>query len=431
MGFLRANEKDFEKKLRAFVGNGEASSEVSQTVTAIIDDVKARGDIAVLHHTARLDHAKLNIRQIRIPEEHLKKAVSSLSPEKKKSFTEAAKCIEEFHKRTLPKNWKAKNPHGATVGERYHAIHRCGLYIPGGQVPLVSTVLMTAIPAKVAGVPEICACTPPSADGKINSDILAALYLCGVKEVFAIGGAQAIAAMALGTDAVKPVDKIFGPGNAYVTEAKRQLFGRVGIDLLPGPSEVMIIADRTAKPAWVGADLCAQAEHGSGKEKLYLVCDNEELAQRCLSEARTQSSTLQHGEKIRKALDLMTCVILVSKIEESARVANLVAPEHLELMVAAGKINKLSEAITTAGAILIGHHTPTVLGDFTAGPSHTLPTGGTGRFFSGLRVPDFLRRTSLVRYDEASLKKAASVVDAFAKMESLDAHGKSLKARLA
>ena len=180
MGFLKANEKDFEKKLRAFVGTGEASVEVSQTVSAIIDDVKARGDIAVLYHTARLDHAKLNIRQIRIPEEHLKRAVESLSLDKKKSFAEAAKCIEAFHKRTLPKNWKAKNPHGATVGERYHAIHRCGLYIPGGQVPLVSTVLMTAIPAKVAGVPEICACTPPGADGKINSDILAALYLCGV-----------------------------------------------------------------------------------------------------------------------------------------------------------------------------------------------------------------------------------------------------------
>ncbi len=430
MPVLRASDKDFAKKLRSFVGTGEAAVEIRQAVSAIIDDIKTRGDVGVLYHTARFDHAKLSIRQLRISVEQLQKAADSLAPEKRKAFTEAIKCIEDFHRRTLPKDWKAKNPHGATVGERHHPIHRCGLYIPGGQVPLVSTVLMTAIPAKVAGVPELCACTPPNAEGKINPDILAALYLCGIKEVYAIGGVQAIAAMALGTDTVKPVDKIFGPGNAYVTEAKRQLFGLVGIDLLPGPSEVMIIADRTAKPAWVAADLCAQAEHGSGKEKLYLVSDNETLANRCLSEARTQSSALRHGEKIRKALDTMTCVILVDSIDDAPRVANLVAPEHLELMVAASKQNKLSAEITTAGAILLGHETPTVLGDFTAGPSHTLPTGGTGRFFSGLRVADFLRRTSFARYDQASLQKAASVVDAFAKMESLDAHGQSLKIRL-
>ena len=304
--------------------------------------------------------------------------------------------------------------HGATVGERHHAIRRCGLYIPGGQVPLVSTVLMTALPAKVAGVPELCACTPPGPDGKINPDILAALYLCGVTEVYAVGGAQAVAAMALGTRTIAPVDKIFGPGNTFVTEAKRQVFGLVGVDLLPGPSEVMIIADRTARPEWVAADLCAQAEHGSGKEKLYLVTETEAFAKKCLAAARTQSATLTHGEKIRKALDAKVCVILVPKIEDAAEAANLVAPEHLELMVAKGKLKKLSAQITTAGAILIGNHTPTVLGDFTAGPSHTLPTGGTGRFFSGLRVADFLRRTSLVQYDPASLKKAAGVVDAFA-----------------
>jgi histidinol dehydrogenase len=316
------------------------------------------------------------------------------------------------------------------VGERHHAIRRCGLYVPGGQVPLVSTVLMTALPAKVAGVPEVCACTPPGPDGKINPDILAALHLCGVREVYAVGGAQAVAAMALGTRTIAPVDKIFGPGNAFVTEAKRQVFGLVGVDLLPGPSEVMIVADRTANPEWVAADLCAQAEHGSGKEKLYLVTEDETFAKRCLAAARAQSATLTHGEKIRQALAAKVCVILVPEIEDAAEAANLVAPEHLELMVAKGALAKLSARITTAGAILLGDLTPTVLGDFTAGPSHTLPTGGTGRFFSGLRVADFLRRTSLVRYDRASLKKAAGVVAAFAGMESLDAHGRSLRVRL-
>ena len=430
MTTLRSSDKDFRAKLRAFVGTGEAAPDVRTAVATIIADVKARGDIAVLHHTAKFDHAKLNVRQIRVPLEQLEKAAANLDPAKRKSFDEAAKCITDFHARTLPKGWTAKNPHGAMVGERHHAIRRCGLYIPGGQVPLVSTVLMTALPAKVAGVPEICACTPPQPDGKINPDILAALYLSGVREVYAVGGVQAIAAMALGTDSIRAVDKVFGPGNAFVTEAKRQLFGIVGVDLLPGPSEVMIIADRTAKAEWAAADLCAQAEHGSGKEKLYLVTDNEAFADKCLASARTQSNSLTHGEKIRKALDSKVCVVLVPKIEDAAEVANLVAPEHLELMVAKAKLKKLSAAVTTAGAILLGPHTPTVLGDFTAGPSHTLPTGGTGRFFSGLRVADFLRRTSLVQYDPASLKKAAAVVDAFARMERLDAHGRSLKLRL-
>ena len=428
---LQAHSKDFRLRLRAFVGNGEALPEVRTAVADIIAEVRQKGDPAVLAYTAKFDRAKLTARTLRVPVAHLKAAAKQLAPAKRKAFNEAAHCVTDFHRRTLPKGWTAKNPHGAMVGERHHAIQRCGLYIPGGQVPLVSTVLMTALPAKVAGVPTLCACTPPGPDGKINPDILAALYLCGITEVYAVGGAQAIAALALGTQTIPAVDKVFGPGNAYVTEAKRQLFGAVGVDLLPGPSEVMIIADRTAQPAYVAADLCAQAEHGSGKEKLYLVSNSAAFAERCLAEARHQALSLSRGAKITKALDTMTCVILVKKIADAARVANLVAPEHLELMVAKNQETKISDAITTAGALLLGHETPTVLGDFTAGPSHTLPTGGTGRFFSGLRVTDFLRRTSLVRYDRRSLQKAASVVAAFAGMESLDAHGRSLQVRLA
>ena len=427
---LRYRDKDFRARLRAFVGSGEAAPDVRAAVAAIIAGVKARGDAAALEYTAKFDRVKLAAGRIRVPAKELAQAAARLEPAKRKAFAEAARCIRAFHARTLPVGWTAKNPHGATVGERHHAIRRCGLYVPGGQVPLVSTVLMTALPAQVAGVPEVCACTPPGPDGRINPDILAALHLCGVREVYALGGVQAIAAMALGTKTVAPVDKVFGPGNAFVTEAKRQLFGVVGVDLLPGPSEVMIVADRTADPEWVAADLCAQAEHGSGKEKLYLVTDREAFADRCLAAARAQAATLSHGGKIRQALAGKVCVILVPKIEDAAEAANLVAPEHLELMVAPAKLARLSARITTAGALLLGAHTPTVLGDFTAGPSHTLPTGGTGRFFSGLRVADFLRRTSVVRYDRASLRKAAGVVDAFARMERLDAHGRSLKARL-
>jgi histidinol dehydrogenase len=282
----------------------------------------------------------------------------------------------------------------------------------------------------VAGVPEVCACTPPGPDGRINPDILAALHLCGIREVYAVGGAQAVAALAFGTRTVRAVDKVFGPGNAFVTEAKRQLFGAVGVDLLPGPSEVMVIADAAARADWVAADLCAQAEHGSGKEKLYLVAESRAYADRVLREARRQSESLRHGAKVVRALEKSLCVILVRRAADAAEAANLVAPEHLQLMVRPAAERRLAKEITTAGAMLLGPLSPTVLGDFTAGPSHTLPTGGTGRFFSGLRVTDFLRRTSLVRYDRASLRRAAAVVEAFSGMESLDAHGRSLKVRL-
>lgn len=431
MPVLLSTDRDFEARLTAFIGTGEAEPAIRQTVSDIIADVRTRGDVAVLYHTARFDHAKMNVRQLRIGAEQLERAVKALDPAKRKAIDEATRCVRDFHKRTLPKSWLARNPHGAQVGERHLPIRRCGLYIPGGQVPLVSTVLMTAIPAQVAGVPELVACTPPNAEGKINPDLLAALYLCGVREVYAVGGVQAIAALAVGTASIPAVDKVFGPGNAYVTEAKRQLFGRVGVDLLPGPSEVMIIADRTANPEWVGADLCAQAEHGSGKEKLYLVTDDEDVALACERAALAQCSSLTHGEKIRRILAERLLLIVVPRLEDAAVVANRVAPEHLELLVTDRKIAVLSKAITTAGAQLLGHHTPTVLGDFTAGPSHTLPTGGTGRFFSGLRVTDFLRRTSVVRYDKASAKRAAAVVEAFAQMERLDAHGRSLSLRLA
>jgi histidinol dehydrogenase len=430
MAVLRRTDRDFDARLSTFIGNGEAELSVRQVVAEIIADVRTRGDVAVLYHTARFDHAKLNVRQLRVPEEHMLRALKALTPERRKAIDEAIRCVRDFHKRTLPKSWLARNPHGAQVGERHLPIQRCGLYIPGGQAPLVSSVIMSAIPAQVAGVPHLVACTPPNAEGKINADLLATLYICGVKEVYVVGGAQAIAAMALGTASIPSVDKIFGPGNAYVTEAKRQLFGLVGIDLLPGPSEVMIIADKTANPEWVGADLCAQAEHGSGKEKLYLVSDDEAVASACERSAISQCNGLANGEKIRRILSERLLTILVPKIEDAAAVANRVSPEHLQLMVADRKIQALSKAITTAGAQLLGAYTPTVIGDFTAGPSHTLPTGGTGRFFSGLRVTDFLRRTSIVRYDKVSAKRASAVVEAFAKMERLDAHGRSLSLRL-
>ncbi len=427
---LDYKHKEFNQRLAAFCAGAAQQPDVVQTVAQIIADVRARGDLGVLYQTAKFDHAKLTAKQMRVPADVLAKAGKALPADMRKAFDEAAKCIRDFHKKTVPKSWEDKNPHGARVGETFFPIRRCGIYVPGGQVPLVSSVLMSVIPAMLAGVPEIVVCTPPMPSGQISGTILGALSLLGVTEVYAIGGVQAIAALAYGTETIPAADKIFGPGNAYVCEAKRQVFGTVGVDLLPGPSEVMVIADNTANADWVAADLLAQAEHGTGKEKIYFVTTSEKLLTAVELAMEVQLASLSHAAKIRAVLANGFCAAVVPGMQQAVEVANFVAPEHLELQVASKEIPKLAKSITTAGAMLFGHHTPTVLGDFTAGPSHTLPTGRTGRFFSGLQVSDFMRRTSLVEYNAASLKKAAGVVAAFAAMERLDAHGRSLTVRL-
>ena len=427
---LDHKQKDFRQQLEKFCASSSQEPEVVRTVSQILSEVRERGNSAVLYYTAKFDHTKLTSRQMRIPASALEQAAAAQPAPARKAMDEAIKSIREFHKRTIPKPWEARNPHGARVGEHFHPIKRCGLYIPGGQVPLVSTVLMTAIPAQLAGVPQLVACTPPQPTGQIAPAILAALHLCGVSEVYAVGGIQAIAAMAYGTETITPVNKIFGPGNAYVCEAKRQVFGTVGVDLLPGPSELMVIADATASPDWVAADLLAQAEHGTGKEKIYLVSTHAPLINSVEQAMEVQLASLSHAKKIREVLAKGFCAMHVPKFEQVAEIADFIAPEHLELQIAEKNIPSLARQITTAGAMLFGKHTPTVLGDFTAGPSHTLPTGCTGRFFSGLQVADFMRRTSILEYSPENLKKAASVVAAFSAMEKLDAHGRSLTIRL-
>jgi histidinol dehydrogenase len=304
-----------------------------------------------------------------------------------------------------------------------------GLWIPGGSVPLVSTVIMTAVLARLAQVPEIAVFTPPGREGKVAPALLAALRLCGITEVYRLGGVMAVGAMAYGTQTIRAVDKVFGPGNDYVIEAKRQVFGTIGVDLLPGPSEVMVLADSTAEPALIAADLLAQAEHGSGKEKVYLVTTDASLVAKVEAALLQQLATLSHADKIRKVLEVGAVAIVAPDLFAAVKVANYVAPEHLEVHTAPESFECLIRHITTAGAILLGRDTPTVLGDFTAGPSHTLPTGRAGRFCSGLRLEDFYRRTSIVRYDKTSLAKARPIVAAFAELERLDAHGRSLEAR--
>ncbi len=429
MRHLSIASKTFDAELGEFCRGTIVPREIAESVTSILADVRARGDEAVSYYAAKFDGAKLRARDFRVKTPDLAAAAKRVSSAEMKAMVAAHENIVAFNRRSLPKAWTARNKQGAEVGEVHFPLRRVGLYVPGGEVPLVSTVLMTATLAKIAGCPEIVVFTPSNPQGRVADGLLAALHLVGVEEVYRIGGVQAVGAMAYGTFTIPEVDKVFGPGNAYVCEAKRQVFGTVGVDSLPGPSEVMVIADDTARPDFAAADLLAQAEHGSGREKVYLIATSSRMIAAIQTEVESQMKTLTRAEKTRRILADGFLAIQVNNLTEAARVANHVAPEHLELLVAPAAQKTLLRTITTAGAIMLGNYTPTAVGDFTAGPSHVLPTGRAGRFFSGLRVADFMRRTSVVRYERASLKKAAPVVSAFAAMEKLDAHGRSVTIR--
>ncbi|MGC9451700.1 MAG: histidinol dehydrogenase [Oceanipulchritudo sp.] len=426
---LSYEDPRFFSRLKRFAADEEVRESLRGTVSAILEDVRKRGDRAVCDYTLQFDGFRSTGRGLRIEPAELEAAGASLAPGQRKAIREAIHCVRDFHKRGLPRNWSGKNRQGATVGERWYPVRRVGIYIPAGNVPLVSTAVMTTTLARLAGVPSMAVFTPANREGRISPQMLAGLSLCGVGEVYRVGGAQAIAAMAFGTRSIPPVCKIMGPGNAYVAEAQRQVFGQVGIDLLPGPSEALAIADATARPEYVAADLLAQAEHGSGRERVYFVYTDPVLAGRVERAALEMIPLLGHSEAVRSIWERRTCFIRVPDLDAACEVANFIAPEHLELHLEKAVCRKLLGRIHTAGAILCGHDTPTVLGDFTAGPSHTLPTSRTGRFFSGLKITDFMRRSSVVQYDRKSLGKARAVVRAFAELEDLDAHGRSMEIR--
>ena len=429
MRSLRFSDPAFFADLADFCRGAEASAELAASVAAILAEVRSHGDAAVAHYAEKFDGAVLSPDSFRLPPAELAAAARRLPAGDRAALHAAHAAIVAFNRRGREKNWTGRNAQGAVVGEKFDPIRRVGLYVPGGQVPLISTVLMTATLARIAGCPEIAVCTPSDRAGRVADGILAALHLVGVREVYRVGGVQAIAALAYGTASIPAVDKIFGPGNAYVCEAKRQVFGSVGVDSLPGPSEVMIIADASAHPDYVAADLLAQAEHGSGKEKIYLVATSKKIIEAVAAEIAVQLPALPRSGQTQRVLDQGFLSVEVKTPAQAAAVANYVAPEHLELLVEKKSAATLVKKITTAGAIMLGHETPTALGDFTAGPSHVLPTGRAGRFFSGLRVADFLRRTSLIRYDRTSVKKGNRVVAAFARMEQLAAHGRSVEIR--
>ena len=341
----------------------------------------------------------------------------------RKAIAVANRNIADFARRGLPVAWTMRNAQGARIGEKFDPIRRVGIYIPGGSAPLASTALMTITLAKVAGCKEIVACTPST-----NPDLLYAIGIAGATEVYRVGGAQAIAAMALGTKTIRPVLKVFGPGNAYVTAAKKLLFGRVAVDLLAGPSEVLILADDSANPRFIAADILAQAEHGSGEERVWLVTTSRRVLETLPAELARQQTVLPRSALTERVLAKGAVCVLAKNLAQAVTITNRFAPEHLEVMVKnpAGVAKKL----TTAGAIFLGPWSPTVVGDYVAGPSHTLPTGGAGAAFAGLTVDQFMRRTSLIEYTPVALRKSLPTLQAFADVEGLTAHGASARIRL-
>ena len=429
MKLIRHTDSGFSAKLNKLIAASSLfDSGVEQRALEIIRVVKHRGDKALLHYTEKFDGAKLTQGKLRVDQAELPAAWLATDANIRKAILLAKANISLFAKRSLRKNWQARNSQGGVVGEKFDPFARVGVYIPGGTAPLASTTLMTVTLAKVAGCREIVACTPCGKDGQVNTSLLAALGQAGATEVYRVGGAQAIAAMACGTKTIRPVQKIFGPGNAYVVAAKRLLFGRVAIDLLPGPSEMFILADSSANPKYAAADLLAQAEHGSGHERVWFVSNSKKTIANVERELERQLPTLSRREFIRKALMNNGWLIHVKSVKDGIALANRIAPEHCELMLR--KTGDAVKALTTVGAIFVGPWAPTVLGDYVAGPSHTLPTGGAGTSFAGLTVDQFQRRTSIVKYSRPALAKSIETIRTFAEMEGLDAHGRSAEIRL-
>jgi histidinol dehydrogenase len=429
MKVIRHTDTQFARRVRELSAPSSLfNAIVEQTARAVVEDVQRRGDEALLELTARFDGARLRADQLAVTHAELMAAALRADESLRRAIAIASKNIGNFARKSLRRNWSTHNAQGARVGEKFDPFQRVGIYVPGGQAPLVSTALMTVLLAKVAGCPEIVVCTPCGKDGGINPALLFATRTAGATEIYRIGGAQAIAAMACGTNAIRRVQKIFGPGNAYVVAAKRLLFGRVAVDLLPGPSELLVLADDTAKPKFIAADLLAQAEHGSGHERVWLVTTSAGVLKAVEKELARQLHTLERRGFIQRALESNGWLIQVKSLEEAVALANQLAPEHCEVMTRNPR--KVSSGILTAGAVFLGPWSPTVLGDYVAGPSHTLPTGGAGVSFAGLTVDQFQRRTSIVEYTRASLAKALPTAKKFAELEGLGAHGESAAIRL-
>lgn len=396
------------------------SVNVTDIVAEIIENVKKNGDKALFEYCKKFDKAELT--SLLVTEEEIAEAMNLVEPKFIEILEKAAKNIRKFHEKQVRNSFIINDEDGIVIGQKIIPVDRAGLYVPGGTAAYPSTVLMDSIPAKIAGCKEVVIVTPPSADGKVNPVILAAAKIAGVDKIFKVGGAQAIAALAFGTESVPKVDKIVGPGNAFVAEAKKQVFGVVSIDMIAGPSEILIVADKENNPKHLAADLLSQAEHDKMASAV-LVTDSEELANRVAEEIENQIPMLERSEIARASIDVNGKIIVADSIERVFDIANEIAPEHLELCVE-NPFDCLDK-IRHAGSIFMGKNCPEALGDYFAGPNHTLPTGGTAKFSSPLSVDDFIKKTQYTYYTKDALKKVAEDVAYFAKQEGLTAHARS------
>jgi histidinol dehydrogenase len=395
-------------------------------VAAVIREVRTRGDAALIDYTARFDGVRMQASQLRVSEEMLNASASRVDSHVLDALREAIKNVRRFHEHQKEESWETTPTGGVTIGQRITPIERAGLYVPGGTAAYPSSVLMNVVPAQVAGVPRILITTPPRTLAE-NPAVAATLIELNVTEVYAVGGAQAIAALAYGTETVPQVDKITGPGNKYVATAKKLVFGAVGIDSIAGPSEVVIIADDSARADFVAADLLAQAEHAEDASAI-LLTSSEDLAHTVAAELRRQAASLPRRAIVEKSVARFGVIVLVNDLEEACAIANELAPEHLELMTSNDE--GVAAQIREAGAIFFGPHTPEAVGDYLAGPNHVLPTGGAARFSSALGVYDFVKRTSLLRYSNEAISRSARTIAALASVEGLEAHARSALIRL-
>ena len=411
----------------AFMMRPPTEKKAEEAARTVLQAIRERGDEAVLEYIEKFDGARLEADQLKVTRAEMRTARTEVTPEFEMAAKEACRRIVTFARESLRKDWQISTPKGGHVGERYVPYERIGAYIPGGAAPLASTALMTVTLAATAGVKEVVACTPADAFGRVDPSLLFALELAGATEIYKVGGIQSIGAMAYGTKTIAKVQKIVGPGGPYVTAAKRAVYGDVALDMVAGPSEIAVLADHSAVPAYVAADLLSQAEHGSGSEKVLLVTSSMRLAEKVRDEMLLQAETLSRTPSIKKVFERGTLLVVVANLQEGMDLCNRFAPEHLELLVP--DPNRWLRQVTGAGAVFVGPWTPECAGDFVAGPSHVLPTGGTATMFSGLTVNDFVRKMSVVSFTRADLQDTLPVIEAFGAVEGLDAHSRSASIR--
>lgn len=427
MQVLLTTQSDFQTIFnRLLATRAMDTSVVKQPVSDIIENVKKNGDTALCDYTKRFDRLELTPQQLRITDEEIQAACKKISSELMSSLDVAAKRIKSFHEKQLPPNLRYEDESGFELGYRWLPMDSAGLYVPGGTAAYPSSVLMNAIPAKVAGVKRLAMCVP-TPDGQLNPLVLAAAHKAGITEIYRIGGAQAVAALAYGTQTIAPVDYIVGPGNAYVAEAKRQVYGLVGIDSVAGPSEVVVIADKNNNPTHIALDLLAQSEHDKMAQSIFITNDKD-FADQVIQAVNEQLCVLARKEIAQTSWDHHGAVIVVQSWDEAAILVNQIAPEHLELMVE--EPNNLFENVRHAGAIFIGKWCPEAIGDYVGGPNHVLPTSGTARFSSGLSIFDFMKRTTFLKSNEKGIQNVGPAAVAIANTEGLTAHALSISQRL-